>query len=527
VTEAKEEAKDFRILVVEDDVGIGDLIKIHLGRKGYDVSADADGDRAAERLKTERFDLLILDYRLGTMTAETLVDGMDEQGRRIPFLIMTALGDVKTAVTMMKKGARDYLYKDSEFLEFLPAVVNRVYEELQTERKLKAAEKEKEVMQGQLLQRQKLEAVGVMAGGIAHDFNNVLTVVLGAVQMALARTPPEDPLHDLLKQADDAGMRGSSLTRQLLLFSRGQPPQRTLVRLGTTLEEMTRMLRRLLEENIEIRVEVDPALRPFLADVGHIEQVVMNLVLNARDAMPGGGRIVLAASNVDIGEADLAADPSRRPGKYVRLTVTDNGAGMDEATIPKIFDAFFTTKEKGKGTGLGLSVVDGIVKQHGGWIRVYSRPGEGTSFDLYFPVLEEAQAEKKDEVPPTVDIKGAGETVVFVEDDVPLNRFMSRALQDNGYRVLSTHGAQEAERLFNENRKGPILLLCDVVLPDDNGIALAERLREGDSSLRVLLTSGYLDDKSREGLIKNKGFGFLPKPYALDALLEAVKRALS
>ncbi len=389
----------------------------------------------------------------------------------------------------------------------------------------KQSEAEREEMQAQLIHAQRMEAVGTLAGGIAHDFNNLLTAIQGYADMAEGHVAGHVPCSGFLEKIQEATGRAANLTRQLLLFSRRQPLEIKPLALGGLLTDLMALLRRLIGEDIEIETRIEPELHSVVADRGSVEQVVMNLVVNARDAMPEGGRIELDASNVELDDAAAAAMPGARAGSFVRLRVRDDGNGMDEETRRRVFEPFFTTKPPGKGTGLGLSVVWGIAARHEGWITVESAPGLGTTFELFLEAHDAEPLETSLEPSPLTGYRGDGERILLVEDEAVVREFASMALREYGYEVEVAASAAEAVSVFH--RAGPFdLVLSDVVLPDQSGLDLVEHLLTQHPELPALLTSGYTDDRSRFGVIADRGLPYLPKPYRLEVLLRAVRKAL-
>ena len=386
--------------------------------------------------------------------------------------------------------------------------------------------KEKEQLQAQLLQAQKLEAVGVLAGGVAHDFNNLLTAISGYISLAMMKIDESDPIHRDLKQAGIAAGRASNVVRQLLLFSRKQPAVELFsLNFNETINNLLKMLKRLIGEDVAINTELAPDLWTIRGDEGNIEQVIMNLVVNARDAMPQGGTITIRTQNVHIDEEYCKTHKDARPGAFACLSITDTGTGMDPGTMEHIFEPFFTTKEVGKGTGLGLSVVYGIVKQHEGWIVVESRPGGGTTFKMYLPSSYVKVERKAAEKVSIEKFKGKGERILVVEDQDEVRSLAIDVLKGNGYAVFPAENAKKARELFAQEKGGFDLVFSDVVLPDVSGIRLFEELSTG-RNLRVLFSSGYSDDKAGLGVIKEKNYSFLQKPYSVQALLVAVREAL-
>ncbi len=394
-----------------------------------------------------------------------------------------------------------------------------------TERK--EAEKENARMQAQLLQAQKMEAVGTLAAGVAHDFNNLLTAIQGYADIALLRLKRSDNLYKNINCISTACAKAADLVRQLLLFSRKQPMDLQLVNVNEIVEGLLKMLDRIIGEDIKIEVRLDPLAYNVKADPGRLEQVIMNLSVNARDAMPEGGKITIRTDNISLDERYCAAIPDAKPGRYLRLTIQDTGIGMDHETMEHIFEPFFSTKNTGKGTGLGLSVVYGIVRQHHGWINVYSEPGHGSSFRIYLPAVSEQLQDKRKKKMASVIARGNGESILIVEDEKLVREMAAGGLAQNGYRVYSANSIKEALELFDKQGHNFDLVFSDVVLPDGNGLHLADRLIKKNRGLKILMTSGYADEKSRWTIIKKRRFPFLQKPYSIPELLNTIHRVLS
>ena len=376
-----------------------------------------------------------------------------------------------------------------------------------------------------LRQAQKMEAVGRLAGGVAHDFNNILMVIKGRSGMALMDLPEGHPLREDMEEIDHAAERAANLTRQLLAFSRQQVLQPEVLDLNTIVSDMEKMLRRTLGTDIEFVTVLDPQLGRVEADPGQIEQILMNLAVNARDAMPNGGKLITETRNVEL-SGSLAGEHGYeiRPGAYVMLSVSDTGAGMPREVRERVFDPFFTTKPQGKGTGLGLATVYGIVKQSGGYIWVYSEEGKGTSFKVYLPRVD---AESRPPVPrarPTMRRSSA--TILLVEDEPAVRAVARFMLDEMGHTVLEATNGEEALRVYAEHSDAIDLLLTDVMMPLMGGPELAERLRQERPELPVLFTSGYTDEAVvRHGLLEGSA-AFLQKPYELDTLAERVAELL-
>ena len=380
--------------------------------------------------------------------------------------------------------------------------------------------------QDQLLQAQKIEAVGRLAGGVAHDFNNLLTAITGYTDLLLSRTDLGEGVSADLSNIRKAADQAAALTRQLLAFSRRQPLEKKTHDINRVMADMEAMVRRLIGEDIELETELAEGPVCASADAGQIEQVVLNLAVNARDAMPDGGRLRIATDVVTLDEESTRAVHDARPGRFVRVSVEDNGCGIPGNVIDQIFEPFFSTKGPGKGTGLGLSVVYGIVRQHEGWINVYSEQDQGTVFRIYIPADGETAVEEKCEKVHYDELKGGGQRILLVEDEAVVREFASRALRQSGYTVFEAKAADEALELFEKERGRFELIFSDVVLPDKSGLRLVDDLLERAPDLRILLSSGYTDQKSQWPAIQEKGFRFLQKPYTLPDLLSTIREMI-
>ncbi|MGC4087658.1 MAG: response regulator [Polyangiaceae bacterium] len=379
-------------------------------------------------------------------------------------------------------------------------------------------------LEQQLLQSQKMEAIGRLAGSVAHDFNNLLSVILSYSSLLLNDLKPVDPIRPDLEAIRKAGVRATELTRQLLAFSRRQVLAPRVVNLNQSVQEAERMLKRLLGEDIALSAVYEPALWRVCVDPGQIDQVVMNLSVNARDAMPGGGTLTIETRNVILDDAQVADELEARAGRYVLLSIRDTGEGIDEATLSQIFEPFFTTKEHGKGTGLGLSTVFGIVKQSGGHVVVKSQLGEGTLFEVYLPATDDQPAVEEAPQPVTLD---GDETILLVEDQDEVREVAMQVLRRRGYRVIEARNAGEA-LLVCERASAPIhLLLTDVVMPQMGGRELAERLQKERPEMRVLFMSGYTENTIVYRGILEKGIHYLQKPFTPDLLARRVREVLS
>lgn len=385
---------------------------------------------------------------------------------------------------------------------------------------------EQRMLEEQLRQAAKMEAIGTLAGGVAHDFNNLMTVILGYSDIALQRVDKDNPVTKNIEQIRLAGQRAALLTSQLLAFSRKQVVQPKVIHLNEVIADTEKMLKRLIGEDIDLVSMLDPRLARVMADPGLIGQVIMNMAINARDAMPQGGKLTIETANVYLGEDYARHHLEVEPGHYAMLAVSDTGCGMDEATLSHIFEPFFTTKTKGKGTGLGLSVVFGIVKQSGGHIWVYSEPGKGTTFKVYLPTVEQdsesLDAGSERQEPPV----GGVETVLLVEDDDLVRDLARISLQKYGYTVLEAHDGCEALKTCSSH-EGPVhILVTDVVMPGMNGRELAKRITSLCPAMKVLYISGYTDNAIVHHGVLDAGTAFLQKPFTPEALARKVREVL-
>jgi PAS domain S-box-containing protein len=379
-------------------------------------------------------------------------------------------------------------------------------------------------LEEQLIRAQRMEAIGTLSGGVAHDFNNILTVILGHTEVLLQETRLDRVEHDHLKSIDEASRRASALTRQLLAFSRKQVLQPKVFNLNSLIVDLDKMLRRLISEDLELQTVTDPRLGATKADPGQIEQVVMNLVVNARDATRSGGRITIETANVTLDEDYVRDHPGARPGPHVMLAVSDTGEGISPDILPHIFEPFFTTKEVGKGTGLGLSTVYGIVKQSGGNVSVYSHPGRGTTFKVYLPRVDQPTPSPAEA--PQRAVPSGAETVLLVEDEQALRDLIKFALTGNGFTVLDVPNPGEALALLGTHT-GPLhLLLTDVIMPGMDGPALAKQVQKARPDIKVLFMSGYATNFIMHDGVVDPGTNFLEKPFHPRTLLSKVREVL-
>ncbi|MCC6572244.1 MAG: response regulator [Planctomycetes bacterium] len=393
------------------------------------------------------------------------------------------------------------------------------------ERRVEERTRELHLKEEQLMQSQKMEAIGRLAGGVAHDFNNLLTVILGYAELVLELMPKDAPHRMEIEQMRDAGARAAALTRQLLAFSRKQVVQLQLIDVNDVVTHMEKMLRRLIGEDIDLSCKRAPGLPPVMFDPGQIEQVIMNLVVNARDAMPRGGKLTIETATVELDEEYCRQHVDARPGPHVMLAITDTGTGMTPEVLPRIFEPFFTTKERGHGTGLGLATVYGIVKQAGGNIWVYSELGRGTTFKIYFPVATRpAQAEVA--APIAAASKGT-ETILVVDDEAAVRGLVENVLRNAGYTVLVEGHPRAAIETLKRNVGKVALLVTDVVMPEMAGPDMAREMQALQPKLKVLFMSGYTDNSIVHHGVLEAGTAFIEKPLRPAVLLAKVRDVLN
>jgi signal transduction histidine kinase len=515
-------AEAVKLLVVEDNPGDADLIREWLGEGSAARWPWAQVERLDEALRLmagERFDVVLLDLSLPDS------QGLDTVRRLLPacagvaVVVLTGLQDEETGLAAVREGAQDYLVKGEGNGQLLARTLRYAVERKRAEDVLRKTEE-------QLRQAQKMEAVGRLAGGVAHDINNMMTVVTGFTDLLLGAPPPDElQQRGMLEEIQKAGERAVTVARQLLAFSRKQMVQPVVLDLNGVVTGMEKMLRSVIREDIQLITRPDPALHPVKADLGQIEMVLLNLAVNARDAMPRGGRLTIETANVELDAGVWPTEFEAEPGPYAYLAVTDTGCGMDEKTRAHLFEPFFTTKEAGMGTGLGLATVYGIVKQWGGQIAVYSEPGQGTTFKIYLPQVAGRVAAPASAPEGPGDLHGR-ETVLVAEDEEGVRRLARRVLEEKGYTLLEARDGAEALRIALQH-PGPIhLLVTDTVMPEMNGRELSQRLLHSRPGVKVLYVSGYSENVIVHHGVLDPGIAFLQKPFTPLALLRKVREVL-
>ncbi|MEI7904451.1 MAG: PAS domain S-box protein [Candidatus Firestonebacteria bacterium] len=386
---------------------------------------------------------------------------------------------------------------------------------------------ERRKLEEQLLQARKMDALGTLVGGVAHDFNNMLAIIIGYSELTIELAEKQSEIKQNVTEIRQTAERAAALTAQLLAFSRKQPLKRSVLALNSSLDEIKKMLKRIIGEDIEFEFEPGPGLKNIYADKAQLDQVIINLITNSRDAMPKGGKLSIKTENVTLDAESCGKLPGSRPGKFVCMVVKDSGLGISPEQQKHLFEPFYTTKPFGRGSGLGLSVIHGIVEQQEGWINVFSEEGKGAEFRVYFPaVKEKTPADSGKIVPEPPSKTGNGEKILIVEDEEILRNMLVRILKQNKYTVLQAESGAEALRLFGKEKSGIDLLFSDSVMPGMKGLELAKKLKSLNPDMKVIVSSGYLDDKSDVGEIEKAGYEFLAKPYDLKDLFAKIARVL-
>jgi len=505
-----------RALLIEDSEDDALLLVRHLARGGYDVQWDRiDTEEQVESAaETNHWDLVICDYSMPGFNGLEALKRFRSRGSDTPFIFVSGTIGEDAAVTALRQGAQDYVMKDN--LSRLVPAVNRELQDARDRRERRNLEK-------QVRQLEKFEGIGRLAGGIAHDFNNALGVIIGWAHLGFQEaTDPKskEKFHSIREQAQ----RTAGLTAQLLAFARRQVLQPRQLDINQLVEETNSILKPSLGEQVVTEVRLAPDLERVTADPAQFQQILMNLCLNSRDAMPNGGHLLIDTSNVVIDEAYQRQHPYARPGKYVRLMVSDTGTGMDKDTLEHIYEPFFTTKEPGKGTGLGLASVYGIVKQHHGFIDVESRPGQGTAFFLHFPSCsgetENVQSSASPQPP------SGTETILLAEDHEALAEIAAALLRMHGYTVVPTPSGDEALRLFKADPNRFDAVMLDVVMPGLSGPETLQRMLAIRPDLPCVLTTGHAAESLQLPRQVAERVEYLEKPYDPSTLASFMRQVL-
>jgi two-component system cell cycle sensor histidine kinase/response regulator CckA len=515
-----------RVLFVEDSPDDVELITLELARHGFKVQPRVAETRTEflAAVKEGDWDVVLSDHSMMGFTSSDALHLLRGHDRDIPFIIVSGTIGEDSAVEAMRAGAQDYVLKHN--LRRLGPAVERELREAANRRMQRSTQAALHASEQRLRHAQRMEAVGRLAGAIAHDFNNLLTVILGFSEFLIEQLPPDQPAHRDASEIRMAAQRASRLTKQLLAFSRQQVLERRVVDLVQATSELQPMIERLIGEDIQLSLNYAEPPQLVLIDPGQFEQIVMNLVINARDAMPSGGGLALFLDRVRV-DVLHAAELEVAPGEYVRFAVSDTGSGIDHDTLDHIFEPFFTTKAAGSGTGLGLSTVFGIVHQSGGAIEVDSVVKQGTTFRIYLPLsgpAPVARPEPERTEAPAVERRC---TILLAEDEQGVRTFLEMALQRAGHRVITTESGEQAVE-EGMQRDHPIdLLIADVVMPGLSGPEAADRLKQKHPRMRTLFLSGYSSHAALPERILAEPGAFLQKPFTIETLLGKVRERLA
>jgi two-component system cell cycle sensor histidine kinase/response regulator CckA len=508
-----------RILHLEDNPNDAALVQSALAAEGINCAATCvrDRDDFVAALEDGGIDLILSDFSLPAFDGLSALATARAGWPDLPVILVSGTLGEELAVDSLKSGATDYVLKD-HLCRLAPAV-RRAMQEVEER-------DERRRLEAQIIEAQKMEVIGLLASGVAHDFNNILAVILGYSDLMATDLGPDSPLQKYAEEIRHASERAAGLTRQLLVFCRKQTVLPVVLDLNDVVKGLDKMLRRLIDENIEMTIVPGKQIGPVKADCGHVGQVLMNLVVNARDAMPNGGKLTVATNNVELDKNYARTHPGVIPGDYIMLSVSDTGTGITEEVKALLFEAFFTTKPMGKGTGLGLATCQTIVRQFGGHIGVYSEVGRGATFKIYFPRIAQP-LDAAARLVLTGPLPRGTETLMVVEDDPSVRHLASGVLQKQGYEVLSASNGQDALHVARAHRGSPIrLVITDVIMPLMDGKVLAEWLTGTYPGLKILFTSGYTDDAISHHGVLEAGVEFLPKPYSPAALARKVRELL-
>jgi signal transduction histidine kinase len=506
-------------LIVEDSEDDAALLVKELQKNGFALQwkrAETESDYRAN-LNSE-LNVIFSDFALSRFSTMRALELLQESKLDVPFIIVSGTIGEERAVESMKAGATDYVLKGN--LNRIGPVVKRALREIQERAERKRAE-------AQFVEAQKMEVIGQLAGGVAHDFNNILAVIIGYGDLMIPELDPDSLPLKCAGEIRQAADRAVALTRQLLVFSRKQTVQTVVLDLDDVVKDLDKMLHRLIDENVELTIIPGKQIWRIKADAGQVGQVLMNLVVNARDAMPNGGKLTVETGNVTLLDEDFVRiHEGAAAGDYVMLAVTDTGSGMSDEVMARIFEAFFTTKPKGKGTGLGLATCQTIVKQYNGYIDVQSELGKGTTFKIYFPRVDQP-LEVTAQTAKGKPLARGTETLLVVEDEPSLRYLACNILKSQGYNVLSANNGKEGLRVAREYKGGPIrLVITDVIMPQMGGKMMAEWLKAVYPDLKILFTSGYTDDALSQHGVLEPDIVFLLKPYTPAALTHKVRELL-
>ncbi|MCX7982637.1 MAG: response regulator [Syntrophales bacterium] len=511
-----------RLVVVDDEERLCESLDILLTGKGYEVKSFADPREALHYVQNDSCDLVLLDLIMPDIDGYSVLSYIKKIMPDLPVIIMTAQGSAEYAVKALKSGAEDYICKPFEIEELCRRIENAL-EKKQLHQKYSVVAGKLAITEAQLRQAQKMEAIATLAGGIAHDFNNILMGLQGHLSILKHQLGESNPFASRLQNMEKLIESGSKLTSQLLGYARRGRYEVRPLNLNDVVQ-LTAETFKQLRKDIVVQLELGESISLIEADASQMEQVLMNLLVNAADAMPEGGHVFIKTEETQVTSTEHMHFPIK-PGRYVLMSVRDEGIGMDAATKERIFEPFFTTKEMGRGTGLGLASVYGIVKGHNGYIDVKSQVGKGTTFYIYFPItkkqVKRGNAHHQQEV-----INGGG-VILFVDDEEEIVKVGKTILEILGFKVICAGGGEEALKLYDQYQDEIDLVILDVVMPGLSGSVVFNRLKEKNPLLPILLISGYSWDREATAKIVTKADGFLQKPFRIEDLSQVIKKILS
>ncbi|MBF0573126.1 MAG: response regulator [Desulfamplus sp.] len=552
-----------RLLLIEDSDSDAELITRLLKRAGFNLTVEQiqTSQEMTKALNNREWDVVLSDYNMPQFDALSALKLLNSTGRDIPFIVVSGAIGEETAVSIMKNGAHDYVMKDN-LTRLIPAI-ERELREAQLRQDKRKSEEDRKDLEDQLRQAQKMEAVGQLAGGVAHDFNNMLFIITGCTELMMDDVPLESPLHQNLTMIMEAAQRATSLVRQLLLFSRKTTRKPVIIDMNDLITNLMKMVRRVIGEHILLEFQPCYNLKSICADPGQMEQIVMNLCVNARDAMPNGGKITIETDNLFIDDYsslkiegyklvnqinslpeailktnanifDIHKDKISKHKEFIVLTISDTGCGIPEDIHERIFEPFFTTKDVGKGTGMGLAAVYGIIRSHEGMMNFQSEIGIGTVFKIYLPVADNLSvcsdnnislSEKA--ISLTQTTIGNKQTILIAEDDEPVRKMIVRILENSNYRVLSAENGSQAIQLFEKNSGTIDIAMLDVVMPGLGGDKVMEHIRKIKNDIPIIFLTGYSRGMLPETILSQGNYDTLQKPVSRSEMLSKVKEFIS
>lgn len=511
-----------KILVVDDEEKIRRSLSGLLKGQGYEVIAVESGSECLQIMSTQNFDLVILDVIMPEASGIEVLQKIKEKHKDTEVIMITGYADKEKAISALRLNAYDFIEKPFESKEMLNTI-SHCLNYLGLRKEIKKKNQEKKKLENQLRHVQKMEALGTLTGGIAHEFNNMLTTIIGYGKL-LQEEMNKDPLQHYVDRILASSERACKLIKSLLAFSREQIIAPRPVKLNGIIKSVERFLIKIIGKDIKLMTTFKDENAIVMVDSGQIEQVLINLATNSRDAMPDGGYLTITTELVELDEEFLKTIKYKKPGRYALISVADKGAGMDEKTAGRIFEPFFTTKEVGRGTGLGLSIVYGIIEQHNGYIDVRSDLGKGTTFKIYLPVIKSDVEEKK---PSAITIpKGGTEAILLAEDDEEVRKLTKTVLDGFGYKVIEAVDGEDAIKKFMDDKDKIQLLILDIVMPKKNGKEAYNEIKKTKPNIKALFTSGYAKDIIHRKGFSEEGFSFISKPVLPRELLRKVREVL-